>query len=210
MDFVDSDGIWRQYRGSVSPGRPILFLDRDGVLVEEVHYLHRSSDVRVYPAAIRLVADAKLSGWSVLVVTNQAGIGRGLYQWADFAKVNQLVLETFDSAGAVIDGVLAVPYHSDGVGEYRVDNHPMRKPNPGMILDGLARLGGLAGSSVVVGDRATDLAAGRAAGLGRGLLVRTGYGTQEERSIQDVVTLDFETRIADDLDDFPRAWFKRE
>ena len=210
MHFVDSDGIWRQYRSNASAGRPILFLDRDGVLVEEVHYLHRPSDLRVYPAAIRLVADAKLADWSVLVVTNQAGIGRGLYQWADFAKVNHLLLETFDSAGALIDGVLAVPHHSDGVGEYRVDNHPMRKPNPGMILDGLLRLGGLPRSSVVVGDRVTDLSAGHAAGLGRGLLVRTGYGAQEERAIRDVVTLDFETRIADDLDDFPREWFKRE
>ena len=212
--FVESDGIWRQYRqrdGVVGTREaPVLFLDRDGVLVEEVHYLHRVDDIRIYPAAVRLVQDAKMAGWSVLIVTNQAGIGRGLYGWDDFGRVNSHLLRALESSGACIDGVLAAPHHAEGVGCYRVENHPMRKPNPGMILDGLGRLRASARRSVVVGDRVTDLAAGRAAGWGRGILVRTGYGIGEESGVEGLTSMDFETRVVNDLDQFPREWLMTE
>lgn len=208
--FVESDGVWRQYRQREGEtpilGAPVLFLDRDGVLVEEVHYLHRIDDIRIYPAAIRLVKDAKTAGWAVIMVTNQAGIGRGLYGWDDFDQVNSYLLSVFDASGAFIDGVLAAPHHAEGLGHYRVDNHPMRKPSPGMILDGISRFAAPVRRSVVVGDRVTDLVAGRTAGLGRGLLVRTGYGIGEESAVGQLTLMDFETKVVDDLDEFPREW----
>lgn len=206
---IDSSGAWRQYfvaRGGGSPRVPILFLDRDGVLVEEVHYLHRPEDTRVYPPAINLIRRFNAEGWRVVVVTNQAGIGRGYYGWADFSAVNEHLLKAFSACGAVIDGVLAAPHHADGIGRYQVVDHPMRKPNPGMFLDAIAYFGADAEKSIVIGDRASDLRAGQSAGLGRGILVRTGYGCAEEQSVRALSGPSFRIEVIDNLDLFPADW----
>ena len=210
---IDSQGIWRQYLVAGDQGplsdTPILFLDRDGVLVEEVHYLHRVEDLRIYPAAARLVSLANAQAWRVVIVTNQAGIGRGLYGWREFEAVNAHLLDRLAAEGARVDAVLATPHHAEGIGSLKVADHPMRKPRPGMLLDAIAHFSADATACVVVGDRATDLEAGRAAGLRRGVLVQTGYGRTEIDSARSLGTLDFRVEVVDDLGSFPSDWLIR-
>lgn len=176
--FVRPDLVWVQARhGFVdkSPA-PVLFLDRDGVIVEEVNYLHRVEDVRFIDGVAENIAAARRRGWRVAMVTNQAGIGRGYYRWEQFAEVNAFILDWLDGQGALIDVVLAAPYHPEGLAAYRHPDHPMRKPNPGMLLAVADMLKVDLANSVIVGDNVTDLMAGKRAGLGRGVAVLTGHG----------------------------------
>ncbi len=175
---VGPDLIWRQWRTAFlgSELRPILFLDRDGVLVDEVEYLHRIEDVHFIEGVEATVRAAREQGWRVAVVTNQAGIGRNYFSWKDFAAVNEYMLNWLDERGAVVDAVVATPHHSDGLGKYRHPDHPMRKPNPGMFQMVAEMLKGDLQSSLIVGDNVADLLAGKRSGLRRGFAVLTGHG----------------------------------
>lgn len=176
--FVGQDRVWRQLRTTPASSelRPILFLDRDGVVVEEVNYLHRIEDVRFVDGVAKTIVAFRQSGWLVAVVTNQAGIGHGYYGWDEFAAVNEFILNWLDHRGAVLDAVLSVPHHPEGLGVYRHPNHPMRKPNPGMLLTAAEMLNGDLTKSLIVGDNAADLLAGQRAGLRQGFAVLTGHG----------------------------------
>jgi len=197
--FVGSDHVWCQVLrpGSAARlrGRPALFLDRDGVLVEEVGYLHRPEDVRLIPGTARAVALANRRGRAVVVVTNQAGIGRGLYGWPDFAATQARILEELAAAGAVLDMVLACPFHREGQPPYCHPDHPDRKPRPGMLRRAGEALGLDLGASWIVGDRASDLAAGRAAGLAGGLHLDSGQGEAERARSLDLAGPDFAVRL---------------
>ena len=146
-------------------------LDRDGVLVEEVHYLHRPADVRPVPGAAEVVREANRRGVFTVVVTNQSGVGRGYYDWCDFAAVQERMLEDLAAAGARLDAVFACPHHREALLPYRHPDPPARKPNPGMLLAAAAALPIALEESWIVGDRHGDLEAGRRAGLAGGLLV---------------------------------------
>jgi D-glycero-D-manno-heptose 1,7-bisphosphate phosphatase len=162
-------------------GRPGLFLDRDGVLVEEINYLHRPEDVVFISGAYLSIARANRVGVAIVMVTNQAGIARGLYTWDDFLAVQRCIYTHCALHGARFDMVLACAYHIDGIGDYAIANHPWRKPAPGMLLEAARVLEVDLGRSFIIGDSLSDLAAGRAAGLPGGALVRTGHGEREWR-----------------------------
>lgn len=155
--------------------RPALFIDRDGTLNEEVDYLHRPEEAVLTPGAAQALAQVNRRGIPVIVVTNQAGIGKGRFGWTDYGAVMTRIRELLAAEGAHLDAAYACPFHEEALGGYRIADHPDRKPNPGMLrraaedhdLD-LAR-------SWMVGDKALDLEAGRRAGC-RVALVRTGYG----------------------------------
>ena len=153
-----------------------MFLDRDGVIVEEVGHLRRAEDVRLITGAAAVIAAANCAGMPVVVVSNQSGIGRGLFGWEDFAAVQQRMLEMLEAQGALIDAVLACPHHAEAEPPYRYPDHPSRKPNAGMILAAARLLPIDLAASWIIGDRVTDLSAGRNAGLAGGLLVFTGCG----------------------------------
>ena len=171
-------GLWRAvHRHGVQSGRGCLFLDRDGVIVEDTHYLSRVEDIRMVAGAAERIAAWNRQGMAVVIVTNQAGIGRGLYDWAAFAAVQDAILAQLAAAGALIDATYACGYHEEGHGALKsAGDHPWRKPNPGMLLAAQADLALDFGRSWIIGDRGTDLAAGHAAGLAGGTLVATGYG----------------------------------
>jgi D-glycero-D-manno-heptose 1,7-bisphosphate phosphatase len=170
------DGLWRQIlrRPHGTAPCPALFLDRDGVVVEEVGHLRRAADVRLIPGAARTIAAANRAGILVVIVSNQSGIGRGLFDWADFEAVQAHLLDDLGRDGAVVDAVFACPHHADAKAPYTHPDHPARKPNPGMLLAAAAMLPIRLAGSYIVGDRASDLAAGRSAGLAGGLYVRSG------------------------------------
>jgi D-glycero-D-manno-heptose 1,7-bisphosphate phosphatase len=170
--LLDSVGLWADIRCErpVEPG-PILFVDRDGVLIEDRGYVGTAAETRVYPGAADAVAAARAMGYRVAIATNQSGIARGLYDWTGFAAVQAVIDATLARAGTAVDAVLACAYYDEGNGVYAVADHPWRKPRAGMILEGLRRLNGVARHSAMVGDQPIDIAAARAAGLGRAVLI---------------------------------------
>jgi D-glycero-D-manno-heptose 1,7-bisphosphate phosphatase len=176
---LDGEGVWSEVLRppSGSAPRSALFLDRDGVVVEEVNYLSRPEDVRLIPGAVETIAAANRLGVPVILITNQSGIGRGYYGWDAFAAVQRTILDRLGRAEAFVDAVYACPYHADGIAPYRYPDHPARKPNPGMMLRASVALRLDLGSSWVVGDRAGDLEAARRARLAGGVHVLSGHGS---------------------------------
>jgi D-glycero-D-manno-heptose 1,7-bisphosphate phosphatase len=181
--------------------RPLLFLDRDGVIVKEVHYLHRISDIGFYEGVANTIRAARAVGWGAAIITNQAGIGRGLYGWPEFATVNAYILDWLEAQGAPVDAVLATPHHPEGQTPFQHPDHPMRKPNPGMIVAALTALHGVADKSVVVGDNASDLEAGRRAGLLQGFHVMTGHGERYRKESEALATERFRVTVVADAGD---------
>ncbi len=154
-----------------------LFLDRDGIINEEVGYLIRPADVRFVPGIVSLCRTAQRLGYRLVVVTNQSGIARGFYTEADFEALMQWMREALGREGVRLDAVYHCPYHPEhGVGVYRRE-HEDRKPAPGMLRRAAADLGLELPASVMVGDRCSDIAAANAAGLRQAFLLR-GTETQ--------------------------------
>lgn len=180
----DGVGCWvERLAADVPPGRPALFLDRDGVVVEETHYLSDPAKVRLLDGAARAIAGCNARGLPVVLVTNQAGIARGYFGWREFEAVQREMIGRLAAAGARIDLVLACAYHDTGEAPYRVAAHAWRKPNPGMIRAAAEMLAIDLPASAVIGDKVSDLEAGAAAGLARAVLVRTGHGGDEEAGL---------------------------
>ena len=153
--------------------RPIAFLDRDGVLNREVGYLHRQQDLEWMPGAIPLVRWLNERRFHVVVATNQAGIGRGYYTREQFAILMRAMRRDLAAAGAWLDRVYHAPHHpGEGLAVFRRRSAD-RKPAPGMLLRGLAELGGRRDGSIFIGDRETDMEAAKDAGI-NGILVTNG------------------------------------
>lgn len=153
-----------------------LFLDRDGVVNQEVGYLYRTADVRWVEGIFPLCRTAVRLGYKLVVVTNQSGIARGLYTEADFHALMQWMRAEFLAEQAPLDGVYFCPYHPEhGVGEFKRE-HEDRKPGPGMLLRAARDLRLDLSQSILVGDRCSDIAAANAAGVARAFLLR---GTED-------------------------------
>lgn len=178
-DTVGPDGVWVQFlnRAQGIGLRPTLFLDRDGVILEETHYLHTAEDTRLIAGAAETIRRANALQVIVVVITNQSGIGRGIYGWSEFSTVQEKMLDDLDDQDAFVNAVMACPFHQDGEPPWNVADHPDRKPRPGMLLRATENLPIDLGQSWVVGDHATDLEAGKAAGLQGGVHVLSGHGT---------------------------------
>lgn len=145
--------------------RPALFLDRDGVINEDVPYAHRRREIKFIDGIFELVAEAVRTDYAVIVVTNQAGIARGYYDEADFARLMDWMRRQFEARNGRIDGVYFCPHHPQhGIGKYKL-RCPCRKPAPGMILRAAAEHDLDLGASILIGDKETDIRAGGAAGI---------------------------------------------
>ena len=176
---LDDDGAWCEFVAAPGAPRPALFLDRDGIIVDEVEYLSEVGRVALCPGVAAMIARANAAGVAVVVVTNQSGIARGYYGWAEFAAVQAEIARRLEAEGAFWDAVLAAPFHPEGQEPWRHPDHPTRKPNPGMLLAAAHRLGLDLGASWILGDRASDIQAGRRAGLAGGIFVGRGYDAGE-------------------------------
>jgi D-glycero-D-manno-heptose 1,7-bisphosphate phosphatase len=181
MTFAD-DGLWCECARTDCDGRPALFLDRDGVIIEDTDYVGRAEDVRPIEHSASAIARCNALGIPVVVVTNQSGIGRGYYDWGGFHAVQGALSAQLRAAGAHLDAVLACAYHAEGRGPLRIGGHPWRKPNPGMLLAAADRMNLDLSRSWIVGDRGGDLAAGAAAGLAGGTLLPRDPGERGEAS----------------------------
>ena len=143
---------------------PALFLDRDGVINEEVGFLHRPEEVWFVPGIFSLMLTAQKLGYRLVVVTNQSGIGRGFYSEEDFQALMRWMGEELAREGITIDRIYHCPHHPEGVGVYRRECDD-RKPGPGMFLRAGKDLNLDLSASILVGDRLSDMQAGKAAGL---------------------------------------------
>jgi D-glycero-D-manno-heptose 1,7-bisphosphate phosphatase len=148
-----------------------LFLDRDGVINVEIGYLHRVEDVEFMPGIVSLCRTAIRLGYRLVVVTNQAGIARGLYTEEDYQALTSWIRAEMRGHGVEFDAVYHCPYHPEhGVGEYRRE-HEDRKPGTGMLRRAVADFGVSLADSVMIGDRCSDIAAANSAGLRQAFLI---------------------------------------
>ena len=185
MGEIVADGLWRDIRSKEAPrSRPALFLDRDGTLIELVPYLSDPAGVALIAGGVRSARAANEAGWALIIVTNQSGVGRGLYRWEDVDAVQARLYEMLAQAGVRIDAAYAAGHAPrDAGGPAR---SAWRKPAPGMFFRARDDLGIDLAASAICGDGAHDLAAGKAAGLRRGWLASAGYGlkAEEQRKAQ--------------------------
>jgi D-glycero-D-manno-heptose 1,7-bisphosphate phosphatase len=150
----------------MTQGRPAAFLDRDGVLIEDVGYPHRDDQLRLTPGVVEAVRRLNDSGYLCVIVTNQSGVARGYFTEERMHAFNALLVDRLAEAGARIDAVYACPFHADAlIDEYRHPDHPDRKPNPGMLLRAIAEHGIDPARSLMIGDQPSDVEAARRAGV---------------------------------------------
>jgi D-glycero-D-manno-heptose 1,7-bisphosphate phosphatase len=166
--------------------REAVFLDRDGTLIEEVHYLAAPKQVRLIPGAADAVRKLNDAGVLVVVVTNQAGVARGYFPESRVAEVHARLSELLAAHGARIDAYFYCPHHPEGAGAYRVACE-CRKPKPGMLLTAARELDIDLARSWMIGDKPCDAEAGTAAGC-RTLLLRTGHGKDLPNAVADLAT----------------------
>jgi len=180
MSLIDP-GLWFSHSGAADfAGRPALFLDRDGVIVEDSGYVGDPNGVRLIAGVAETIAAVNLLKVPVVVVTNQSGLARGLFGWDSFEAVQGVIAERLSALGAHLDAVVACGYHEKGTGPMAVADHPWRKPNPGMLTKAAEAMQIDLARSLIVGDRVGDLEAGQRAGLRAGILVETGKSGEEQ------------------------------
>jgi D-glycero-D-manno-heptose 1,7-bisphosphate phosphatase len=161
--------------GAALPCGPVLFLDRDGVVIEDRHYLSDPDEVVLVDGAAQAFAAARSAGFRIVGVSNQSGLGRGIFGLAQFEAVMRRVDELLAAEGAAFDAMHYCP-HAPG------DGCSCRKPLPGLLEDAARRVPYDAARSWVVGDKASDVELARRAGLGA-VLVHTGYGSSEAADV---------------------------
>ena len=159
--------------------RPAVFLDRDGTLIEESGYLDRLERLVFFPYSVDAVRVLNRAGFLVVIVTNQAGIARGIVEESFVTEAHRHIADRVAAGGARIDGFYYCPHYPTGTVEAYRAVCDCRKPAPGLLHRAAADLDIDLARSFVVGDRWHDLAAGQKVGA-RGVLVRTGLGKRDE------------------------------
>jgi D-glycero-D-manno-heptose 1,7-bisphosphate phosphatase len=151
--------------------KPAVFLDRDGVINVDHGYVSRPEQFEFIDGIFEACQHFAALGYTLIVVTNQSGIGRGYYSEADFLSLTQWMTERFAEHGVTIAGVYWCPHHPvNAKGAYQRECD-CRKPAPGMILQAAAEHGIDLAQSLMFGDKASDMQAASAAGVGRKILV---------------------------------------
>lgn len=182
-----------------------LFLDRDGVVNKEKDYVHKVEDFIFIENIFETCLLFQSLGYEIFIVTNQAGIGRGYYTVEDLEVLNSWMCNEFDKRGVNLSGLYFCPHHPQhGLGDFLVDCE-CRKPQPGMILTAAEEHGIDLCRSIIVGDKESDIEAGRLAGVGKCILVRSGHKVSEDLTKADYVVdslgdVEFFKDLASDLD----------
>lgn len=162
---------------AVGRRRPVVFVDRDGTLNREVHYLRRVRDLRLIRGAGEGVRRLGGAGFAVVVVTNQSAVARGILDLDCLAEIHRVLRARLARTGALLDGVYVCPHHPDWTGRCRC-----RKPAAGLVKRAVRELGLDLHLSYVVGDSVADLRLAATIGA-RGVLVLTGHGRQTVRDL---------------------------
>lgn len=166
--------------------RKAVFLDRDGIINVDGHYVHTVEEFQFVDGIFDFCRKAKEKGYLLIVFTNQSGIARGYYTEEEFMALSDWMCDQFARQGAPIEKVYYCPYHPEkGIGKYHVESYD-RKPNPGMLLKARDAYGIDMAESVVLGDKPSDVDAGRNGQVGKLILFPGEYGTSDA---EDVITV---------------------
>jgi D-glycero-D-manno-heptose 1,7-bisphosphate phosphatase len=152
---------------------PAIFLDRDGVLIENrADYVRDWSQVKIYPEAIHTLSLSAAKNYKIVIVTNQSAVGRGLITLETAREINERLVEFIHQHNGQVAGVYMCPHKPEA-------GCNCRKPKPGMFFQAAKELSLDLQHSWMIGDAWSDVQAGLAAGLQRAILVRTGRGAEQ-------------------------------
>lgn len=168
-----------RFDASARSAQPAAFLDRDGVLNVDHGYVYKTADLELMPtaaAAVRLLNDA---GYDVIVVSNQSGVARGLFDTAAVERFNAHLQETLRAQGARIDAFYYCPHHPEGTVKALAIACDCRKPKPGLLEQAARERPIDRARSFLIGDKDDDVTAARAFGI-RGIKFDARAGTLEE------------------------------
>lgn len=164
--------------------RPALFLDRDGTIIEDAGYLADPGGVRIIPGAAEALRKAKDKGFALIMISNQSGVARGLYDLEDYHNVTRRMEELLEEEGVRLDGLYFCPHHDKGtVPEFTLFCE-CRKPSPGMLVLAAKEHGLDLENSYTIGDKPSDIGAGKAAGT-KTIFIR-GEGTEPPYGSPDI------------------------
>jgi D-glycero-D-manno-heptose 1,7-bisphosphate phosphatase len=152
-----------------------VFLDRDGVINEDYGYVHKIEDFHIFDEVYPALKKLRERGFKLLIITNQSGIGMGYYTEEDFFKITEHMKEKLKEKGIEIDKVYYCPHHPEGVVPEYTMKCNCRKPETGMIEEGIKDFDIDISQSFLIGDKETDIEAGKKVGL-KTILVKTGRG----------------------------------
>jgi D-glycero-D-manno-heptose 1,7-bisphosphate phosphatase len=182
-----------------------VFLDRDGTVNTEENFLADPELIRLEPAAPAGLRALRQAGFLLVVVSNQSGVARGLFDERTVRRLNDALEAALEREGVKVARYYFCPHHPAGTVEKYAVDCPCRKPAPGMLLEAAGELDIDLAASYTVGDRARDLEAGRRAGT-RTVLVTTGYGVHAEDEVLEMRLADY---VARDLED-AAAWIVKD
>lgn len=168
--------IYKPNRKNNSKKSPVLFLDRDGVIIEDVHYINDPNKVKLCLGARKLIRKFYENNIAIVIITNQSGISKGLITWADYISVTKSMIEKLGNPNP-ISAIYANSHLSD------LPRTNWRKPNPNMIFQAITDLNLDIKKSILIGDRGSDILAGINAGIENIISVETGYGLKEKNKI---------------------------
>ena len=151
---------------------PALFLDRDGVIIKDCHYISSPEKVSLEAGILNLIIAAKNSGFRIVVITNQSGISRGFYGWSEYMRITERILQLIG------DKYLLDAFYANGYSEMSEMND-WRKPNIGMISNAKSDLNIDIENSILIGDRISDIESGYNSGIKNLFHVLTGHGKDE-------------------------------
>jgi len=155
-----------------------IFFDRDGVLIKDVHYIKDPKNVFLLNGVINLLKSSKDLGFLNIIITNQSGIKRNLFNWNDYEKVTKRMLELIN-----IPNCFNAIYACGELPNNETESNSWRKPNPNMILRAAKDFEIDLSKSILIGDRYSDIISGEKAGIGNLIHVLTGHGLNERKKI---------------------------
>lgn len=160
-----------------------VFLDRDGIINVDGHYVYKIEEFQFMDGIFDFCRAAKEKGYLLIVFTNQSGIARGYYTEEDFLALTEWMCARFQAEGCSIDRVYYCPFHPEkGIGKYKTESYD-RKPSPGMIFKAKDAFDIDLQASVVLGDKDSDMQAGKNAGIGTLLQLPGEYGCEEKPNV---------------------------
>ena len=153
---------------------PAIFLDRDGTVNVDHGYVHEIDDFQFIDGAIEAMQQLKKMGYALVLVTNQSGIARGMFSEEQFMQLTEWMDWSLADRDVDLDGIYYCPHHPEAAVEDYRQQCDCRKPQPGMLLSAMKELNIDMAASYMVGDKIDDVRAGKAAGVGTTVLVRSG------------------------------------
>ncbi|SUC36595.1 D,D-heptose 1,7-bisphosphate phosphatase [Providencia rustigianii] len=188
----------------MSKGIPAIFLDRDGTINIDHGYVHQIDDFQFIDGAIEAMIELKKMGYALVVVTNQSGIGRGIYTEEQFEHLTEWMDWSLADRGIDLDGIYFCPHHPEATIEEYKQECNCRKPKPGMLLDAQEHLDIDMASSIMVGDKLADILAGKAAQVGTNILVKSGEAVTEEAMASADIVINSITELPETLKRFKK------